>query len=585
MAATAGTPPVQRETIDFDAIERPERAPRLVRIGERVPRVETLLVFAVAFAFFLVIGYRVTTGQHVVVFDAFDRLSRAYMVWWNDPPKLAAIGFLFPPFTTLVFLPFAVIKPLATSLVALPLTTALFAAGTLVWVDRLFARCEMPLVMRLVLLVVIAINPMFAFYAGNGMSEAIYLFMLGLALYCLVSWFMTREARYLIGGGIALSLALLTRYQFILWALLVAFLIGAGLVAQRRSRSEVEGSVIAYLAPVVYALTLWVLFNTVIVGDPIGWLTESTSGLAVNASGAADRGGTDVAEVSRRLVALLVAVAPIALVVGPALVATFVIQRSDIALWLAAFLALALVALGANALIQNDQGVIQLRDGLAILLTAIVGAAWLYYSLTPFRLPVFAATVALLVIGLFVSWSRMQSYPFQNLEQAFIRAVKTGEDQEGRPSKGCFRVGVLPERQMAAYIKRNVRRRDSILADNAQTFGVILLSGRPQLFFDRVDKGDTRWRQTLRNPYGKVQYMLAAPQASGDLVRRAYRQALGGANPSLTPVFRTSRYVLLRVARQRSATPAQTGAAAFGLVPPVAAPPAGTAGATGGTAP
>src|SRR3954451_20007388 len=66
------------------------------------------------------IGYKVTIDQHVVVFDALDRLTRAFLVWHNDPPKLAAVGFLFPPLTTMAFLPFAAIKPIATSLVALP---------------------------------------------------------------------------------------------------------------------------------------------------------------------------------------------------------------------------------------------------------------------------------------------------------------------------------------------------------------------------------------------------------------------------------------------------------------------------------
>ena len=89
----------------------------------------------------------------------------------------------------------------------------------------------------------------------------------------------------------------------------------------------------------------------------------------------------------------------------------------------------------------------------------------------------------------------------------------------------------------------------------AQTFGVMLLSGRPQLFFDRIDKGDKVWRQTLRAPYGKVSYFLVASQAAGDLIRRAYGGgALSGSNPSLIPVFRTDRYVLLSVAPQPSAT-------------------------------
>src|SRR3954452_24745274 len=76
-------------------------------------------IFAAATIFYFLIGYKTTISQHVVVFDALDRFTRAYMVWFNSPPKLAAIGFVFPPLTTFVLLPFAVIKPLASGLIAL----------------------------------------------------------------------------------------------------------------------------------------------------------------------------------------------------------------------------------------------------------------------------------------------------------------------------------------------------------------------------------------------------------------------------------------------------------------------------------
>src|SRR3954468_22122332 len=110
---------------------------------------EGLIIFAVAFVAYMAVGYWFTINQHVVVFDALDRLTRALLVWHNDPPKLAAIGFLFPPLTTFVFLPLAAVKPIATSLIALPLTTCGFSALAMVILDRTMARCEMNLVLRI----------------------------------------------------------------------------------------------------------------------------------------------------------------------------------------------------------------------------------------------------------------------------------------------------------------------------------------------------------------------------------------------------------------------------------------------------
>jgi hypothetical protein len=142
----------------------------------------------------------------------------------------------------------------------------------------------------------------------------------------------------------------------------------------------------------------------------------------------------------------------------------------------------------------------------------------------------------------------MQRYPFQGQEQAFVRAIKSGADQDGSNSIGGFRVGTNPEERMAAYVNAHVRGRSAILTDNAQTFGVILLSGRPERFFDRVDKGDGTFRQAVLRPYGRVSHMLMAKQASGDLIRRGYPTAASRVAAGLTPVFETERYLLLELA-------------------------------------
>src|SRR5437588_4459293 len=112
-------------------------------------RAASFLVFALASTFFIAVGYQVTIGQHVVVFDALDRLTRSYLIWHHTPPKLAAIGFAYPPLTTFIFLPLAVVKPVATSLVALPITSGLFAGATVLMLDRALARCDMPALLRI----------------------------------------------------------------------------------------------------------------------------------------------------------------------------------------------------------------------------------------------------------------------------------------------------------------------------------------------------------------------------------------------------------------------------------------------------
>lgn len=549
---------------------------------------EGAILFFIAFAIYFAIGYWFTVGQHVVVFDAMDRLTRALLVWHNDPPKLAAIGFLFPPLTTAMFLPFALIKPLATSLIALPLASSVCAATTVVFLDRTLARCDMPLPLRAPLLLAFALNPMWVFYAGNGMSEALYSAFLAFSLYTFVSWYATTEPRYLIGSGFGIAFLIVTRYAFIIWAALLAILIGVALVRRRASRIEVEGSVVAFAAPVIYALALWILFNALIVGEPFGWLNQTTSDQAVNATGAVQQGSLAFNEVSQRLLQLNVGIFPLALIAVPALVVTFLAQRNDMALWLASFIVLGIVIIGVHAYAAQDEGLLTLRDSIPMYVASFVGAVWVYRSFETFRPVIWAVTLALLAINLFTAWRAMDTYPFQSMEQAFVRAVSTGESQEGMSSRGGFTVGIAPEAQMAQYIKDNVRGKNAILTDNAQTFGVILLAGRPQQFLDRIDKGDSAWNDTLTRPNGEVQYMLLNRNpASGDLITERYPNADLGTEAGLTPAFRTERYLLLRVART------QPGAADEAASDETAAPgatttsttPQGTSGADGVSSP
>lgn len=532
----------------------------------RLPgRLASLGMFLIVGAFYFYIGYRSTITSHVVVFDALDRLARSYMVWHNDPPKLAAIGFVFPPLTTMALLPFALVKPLATSLIALPLVSAVFASATIVMLDRTLARCDVMPLLRIPLLLAFGLNPFWLFYSGNGMSEVVYSFFLAFMLYAFVSWYATTEPRYLIAAGFVLSVLVLTRYAFIVWAILLAVLIGVALIRRAARRIEVEGSVIAFAAPIMYVLALWVLFNTLIVGDPFGWISDTTtSAQAINSTGINNSGSLGLDDIASRLVELTVAVFPLAFVAVPALVAAFITQRNDMALWLASFIVLGIVIIGVHAYAADQESLLTLRDSMPMYVAAFVGAAWLFRSLPGLRLPIFAITIIMLVVNMFTAWHGMKTYPFQSQEQAFTRALFSGDDQEGNSSRGGYRVGIASEASMADYVNKKIpQKKNSILTDNAQTFGVILLSGRPQNFFDRVDKGDTKFRQVLAKPYGKVDYLLYATNSrSADLIRRAYPNADSNSAQGLQVVFRTERYVLVKVAKTDPKAAARRAAAA-----------------------
>lgn len=515
---------------------------------------ETIAIAAFALVVYGLVGYRVTVEQHVVVFDAVARLAHAYFVWFNDPPKLAAVGFVWPPVATLVFLPLALLKPAATSLLALPLTSAAFAAGTLALLNRMLALGRMPRARRYAIVALFGVNPMILFYATNGMSEAVYLFFLVVSVYASVRWFLVRESRYLVLAGFTFSVGVLSRYEVITWAILIAAVVVVAMIRQHVSRAELEGSLVAYLVPVAYGIGLWLFVNWTIVGSPLYWLRYQAPGqTADDAAPAAPIDRMGLPEAVSSLLELNWNLFPPTLLVVCVLGLQFVLRRDLMAATIAAFIGLngfftaVLIAMSGNA------GFLQLRYNMRAMPLAIVGVAWLYLGLrgSRERLVLWVATVAALAISLPVTWETMRTYPYQFQEEAFVRALATGEDQEGTKSVGGYSIGIAPEREMAAHIVQLIDRPNSILTDDAQSFAVMLLTGRPDLFVDRIDEGDTLWLELRENPWGRVDYALVSAVALNDLVLVRYPGALRDEQPGFRIVFRTPRWLLLEVATTR----------------------------------
>jgi hypothetical protein len=141
----------------------------------------------------------------------------------------------------------------------------------------------------------------------------------------------------------------------------------------------------------------------------------------------------------------------------------------------------------------------------------------------------------------------MKTYEYQNLESSFAAAVSTRESQEGATTVNGETVGIVSEQAMAEYILNNISLKNSILTDNAQTYGVMLLTGRPDLFFDRVDKSDGPWMRAADNPAKYVDYLLLSTDTNKDLLSRIYPEAAAGLDAELVPVYSTKRYTLVSV--------------------------------------
>lgn len=498
------------------------------------------------FAFFLVawtlFGHWLVVGKHVVGFETLDRLNRALMVWHNDPPKLSALGFDYPPLATLLVTPLTLFSDLARNLAIVPLTSAVFAAFTMVVLNTMLRRAGVLAPLRLSLLVALGANPLVTLYAAGGGRQFVWLCFVVAALGALVAWYVTADIRFVMIAGLSFSVAALAGYSSLLWFVVGAVMVGAILARLGADGTEVEGTTVGFASPTVYVIALWTAFNLLLLGNPFAWITDSSDAL----------GGASVEQFSlvglaQWTGALVLYGAPLAIVVLPALLFVGLSRGNTLALWLAVVLAVTVLAPAGAVVLHLTDSPMVMRNALPILLVSVIGAIWLARSAGS------SATLvsALVVVGLLVSipWTfqGMKTYKYQNLESTFAAAVSTGQSQEGARTLSGQAVGIVDEQAMAAWIRDNVTRQGSILTDNAQTYAVMLFTGRPDLFFDRVDRSDGPWLEAARNPVEHVDYLLLSTDTSRDLLSQVYPVAAEGRDPALTTIYTTSRYTLVAV--------------------------------------
>jgi hypothetical protein len=540
-----------------EAVARPA-APTATR--RRVPR-PRLPVFLVSFLVYAAIGYKVVVLQHVVVPDGWSRLAHAYFVYYNDPPKLAAIGFIWPPLMTLVFMPIAWIAPLSTSLAALPLTSAVFGAATVSVLDRLLASVGMRALLRYPVLAAFALNPMVLFYATNGMGEIVSLFLLTLALHALMSWHRTQEVRHLAVLSFALALGFLARYELLLWASAVGAFIAISLIVRRARASAIEASLITYLVPIVYATGLWMFLNWTIVGNPLYWLKSETS----SETGVAVAGQVRPSALSALgdVLTLNADVFLPTIVASAALIAVWLYRRDGMAAGICIFLLLNAAFTGLLFYVSGNHQYLELRYNIRPMPAVIAAIAWLFLITKSQRgrNAIWAVSFTLLLAVYPLTWRTMETSSGGFLEDAFVHALPTFDDQTGTTAHvlgSQVRVGSTDERAMARYITHHVHGSDAILTDDAASFAVMLFDGRPGVYLDRIDVGDTAWHRVLARPWGKVGYLLTSPRSAAggsDLAIQRYPSLLHAEAPGFTRIYGNSRYTLFRVARTNPAAP------------------------------
>ena len=498
-----------------------------------------LVLFTVLYS---VVGYWLVVQMHVVSFETLDRFDRGLMVLHDEPAKLASIGFDYPPLSVLLLTPLTLFPALVRSLIVVPVASAFFAGLTLMIINTMMRRAQLGLPVRAAVLVTLGLNPLVVLYAAVGAPDFLWLAFVVAALGALFAWYVTADIRFMMVAGLSYSVAALTGYSSLVWFLVSLMMVAAILARLGADGREIEGTTVGFAAPTIYVITLWSAFNLILLADPFHWVTQSNGRPVPGA--VVDLSSSDLL---RGTFDLVVLGAPIAVVVLPALIFAGIARRNGFALWLALMLTVSILAPGLAVVLHLTDSPLLMSNALPVLLVSVVGSVWLARSAMSHGTTVAAVLAGALLLSIPWTFGTMRDFEHQGLERAFHDAVSSRGDQEGARAPGGSVVGYDNELEMATYIRANIDARDSILTDDASTYAVILLTGSPSMFFDRVDASDEAWVRAARTPSSHVAYLLLAADPANDLLSELYPAAAAGVDTSFPVVHANQRYTLVEV--------------------------------------
>jgi hypothetical protein len=537
---------------------------------------ERLGVFAVAYLVYAGIGLYTLLHLKIVEEDAEARLAHAFFAIWNQPAKLAAVGTYWPPLETLALLPFALVRPLATSLVALPLSSALFGALLLVVLDGALARGGLAPRWRWPIVAVFGLNPVVLFYAVNGMSESLYLFLLAWSVAAFVRWLQDGRWSHLAVCGMVLALGVLARYEVGAWLIPMLAATVAALAIRRSGRDRHEAAVLVLVAPVAYVLAVWTFLNWVVFGDALGYLSgtlgnvtgtsEALTHVAGGAAATAGGAGPAVAGGGRPIGALLhqaldavwlptLLFLPTFPVAAALLIAGLRRRRVE-ALFLVAALLMGAATTVAVVVLGNPATALHLRYNIRAMPIVLIAVGWAVATLSPRgRRWAAAALLVAMIAAIPVTALKMWHYDQAKGEHVFVAGLLSGDSQNGVDQPRGTGINLREQRDMARFVRRAVPGRDTLLTDDGQTFGVMLLDGHPERYLDRIDIGDERWAAVRARPrrFG-VRWFLVQRRQGGvaidqDLILDAYPQLSidGGGLPWARLAHANGSYALYRL--------------------------------------
>ncbi len=516
-------------------------------VSVEVRRSELLAVFGAVSGVCLAAAVWFMLFVQAAIGDALSRTLASLTAAHSYYPKLSSLGFIWPPLLGILQIPLVKIPGLSTYGFSGGIVTALFAGGTAVVFDILFARAGLGRAVRLVAIALLMVfNPFMLFHGSNGMSEMLFIFFVTLGTYAFLRWTDTDQLGWLMLGGIASALMVLVRYDA--WFYAAAFAGAVALVkwqheplgrsGKRRFRylsSVIAANVVTYATPVAFITALWVLFNWQIKGNPLYFLNSVYSNASI------------VASIGQSPVVARLQVSPL----------NFLAYIFETTIYLAPVFPVALLALFALAVARRETTYLALiailvsvpvfewvtyRQGQSLgywrfyitMIPAVAIAVAEVIRVAPTRTARQAATIFLLgglgLGALTVSVAMETGGTDRFMTSGQVCSGSLPVDREFfRSLRNPTRVMDVcgPEQEMAEYVLARVPGRATLTDVSGE--GVVMMSGQPARF---VLLSDGDYNQFATNPRANnVTHLITATDAVGYRDLAGYFADLGKEYP------------------------------------------------------
>ncbi len=184
------------------------------------------------------------------------------------------------PLPTLLGLPFLYVPRLGSAGLAWPVLAAAMSAFTIVLLNRWGRSAGVPWPVRYIVLIGYQLSPpvLGAVLAGSGAMLLLLLCVAG--LHFLYHWLATLDLRSLAYLGTLAGLAVVTDWRMIVVVSAVLLVVVLRLLWVYDRKNFSQATLLVYLVPVVYLVTVWTVSNWLIMGDPLFFLRGLFAGVS-----------------------------------------------------------------------------------------------------------------------------------------------------------------------------------------------------------------------------------------------------------------------------------------------------------------